>query len=339
MANEIKHSWVGSVLTITSDSGTSSANLQGPKGDMGPRGPQGPAGVVYDAEGNIIMEGYATEQFVVDLYGGIDLTPYATETYVNETVAEAVGNVDLADYATKAYVDAAVENADLDDYATKEYVDTQIVNVATGGTIDLGNYATKSYVDNATAPVDNETIKINNKGKLSTVIGGGYKDYDMVISPNANGTITLKDTDPANLIPGEIDISFICRYSDGYIDALTGKTRAGVATFNDGLWSLQDAVAHGSRVKDLLFMSNKSTNADGETIYRQTLIFGFQDGYESGTLVDIGVIFNEQTTTPSGVITIDPSFIPIDNETIIIQNGKLTVVGGATIPSSEEVSY
>lgn len=43
MAGKITHSWNGTVLTITSDSGTSSADL---KGDMGVRGPQGVAGVV-----------------------------------------------------------------------------------------------------------------------------------------------------------------------------------------------------------------------------------------------------------------------------------------------------
>ncbi len=40
----IYHSWDGTVLTITSDAGTSSADL---KGDDGCRGPQGPAGEVY----------------------------------------------------------------------------------------------------------------------------------------------------------------------------------------------------------------------------------------------------------------------------------------------------
>ena len=44
MAGQILHEWNGTVLTITSDSGTSSMDLQGPKGDMGIRGPQGPAG-------------------------------------------------------------------------------------------------------------------------------------------------------------------------------------------------------------------------------------------------------------------------------------------------------
>lgn len=44
MAGQIFHEWNGTILTITSDSGTSSMDLQGPKGDTGVRGPQGPAG-------------------------------------------------------------------------------------------------------------------------------------------------------------------------------------------------------------------------------------------------------------------------------------------------------
>lgn len=38
------HSWNGTVLTVTSASGTSSANLVGPQGPTGATGPQGPAG-------------------------------------------------------------------------------------------------------------------------------------------------------------------------------------------------------------------------------------------------------------------------------------------------------
>ena len=46
MAGTITHKWNGTVLTITSDSGTSSADLRGQKGDDGIRGPQGAPGVV-----------------------------------------------------------------------------------------------------------------------------------------------------------------------------------------------------------------------------------------------------------------------------------------------------
>ena len=45
MAGTITHSWNGTVLTITSDSGTSSCDLKGSTGDMGVRGPQGITGI------------------------------------------------------------------------------------------------------------------------------------------------------------------------------------------------------------------------------------------------------------------------------------------------------
>lgn len=67
----ISHSWNGTVLTITSDSGTSSADL---KGDMGIRGPQGPA---YTGGGDI----------------DIDLTDYYTK---EETAAIVSAEVESA---------------------------------------------------------------------------------------------------------------------------------------------------------------------------------------------------------------------------------------------------
>lgn len=47
MSGQITHSWNGTVLTITSDSGTSSADLKGAKGDDGARGAQGAQGEQY----------------------------------------------------------------------------------------------------------------------------------------------------------------------------------------------------------------------------------------------------------------------------------------------------
>ena len=70
MAGTIEHSWNGTILTITSDSGTSSVDLKGSKGDTGPRGAQGPAGVIVNPDGTI------------------DTSQYATETYVNAKIAE-----------------------------------------------------------------------------------------------------------------------------------------------------------------------------------------------------------------------------------------------------------
>ena len=89
MSGQITHSWNGTVLTITSDAGTTSMDL---RGDTGCRGPQGPHGVVYDADGNIIMEGYATEEYVnykirygtTDLVAGSSYLPTGTLYVVYE---------------------------------------------------------------------------------------------------------------------------------------------------------------------------------------------------------------------------------------------------------------
>ena len=60
----IYHKWNGTVLTITSDSGTSSVDLKGEKGDDGCRGPQGATGFTIGANGEIDTSGFATQQYV-----------------------------------------------------------------------------------------------------------------------------------------------------------------------------------------------------------------------------------------------------------------------------------
>ena len=85
MAGEIKHEWNGTVLTITSDSGTSSMDLKGDKGNVGIRGPQGRAGVILHDDGSIDMNGYATEAYVLDAIEIAleDYTPSGGGTYNN----------------------------------------------------------------------------------------------------------------------------------------------------------------------------------------------------------------------------------------------------------------
>lgn len=70
MAGNIYHSWNGTVLTITSDSGTSSANL---KGDDGARGAQGVAGgTCYNvcvAPRNILDNSYFPSAYLINQRG------------------------------------------------------------------------------------------------------------------------------------------------------------------------------------------------------------------------------------------------------------------------------
>lgn len=155
----ITHRWDGTVLTITSDSGTSSCDLKGVQGDTGPRGPQGPAGS-QGLQGIQGIQGERGEQGVpaevdysrLDGYlsldggtmaGGLAMgsnkitglanpesaTDAANKSYVDETVANVVtsGVVDLSGYTTKEYVDKAVESVEktFEKYATVEYVDAK----------------------------------------------------------------------------------------------------------------------------------------------------------------------------------------------------------------------
>ena len=148
MAGTITHSWQGTVLTITSDSGTSSADLQGGKGDTGPRGAQGPAGIIVNPDGTI------------------DTSQYATETYVNEKIAQVeAGSVDLSNYYTKAQVDAKIpdttglasqtwvenkgyltEHQSLKTINGESIVGTGNITIS-GGSADLSNYYTKEQID------------------------------------------------------------------------------------------------------------------------------------------------------------------------------------------------
>lgn len=93
MAGTIKHTWNGTVLTVTSDSGTSSMDLKGSQGDMGPRGPQGPAGIsVGGGDGDCDI--YVGETEPVDDDALIWINPngepndsLATIQYVNNALA------------------------------------------------------------------------------------------------------------------------------------------------------------------------------------------------------------------------------------------------------------
>ena len=91
----ITHTWNGTSLSITSASGTSQVDLKGQKGDqgqIGPQGPQGPAGQDY----------VLTQDDKTEIAGLVDLTNYATTTYVDNAVAnieipEVIKHISITD--------------------------------------------------------------------------------------------------------------------------------------------------------------------------------------------------------------------------------------------------
>lgn len=281
----ITHSWNGTVLTITSDAGTSSADL---KGDTGCRGPQGPHGIVYDADGNIIMEGFATEQ------------------YVDEMLANVKPN--------------------MEGYATEEYVDQQIVNVATGGSIDMSKYATKDYVDKAIS---------SGAGYVEPLSENDWSDdpfklenYQYYATPNI-----MEADKSAFPFDGETVLTVAVWYQDGMCDKVTGTI--GVDAWNN--WTTtalieDEALTQRTRITGIkvsLFSSNGN-------YYCNFKVGGCDEIYFNEYVTKISVAIG---TKAPGYTYINPETIPVDGTTITIVNGKLTVIGGTELESSEEVFY
>lgn len=207
MAGTITHSWNGTVLTVTSDSGTSSADLAG---TMGPRGPQGPAGVILNSSGTINMNGYATEVWVnqriaTAVSGGtVDLTNYYTKSETDVLLAGLEVDVDLTGYATTDDVAQAVI-----DKATTTYVDNKVAGLASetfvtnkiaeaqlsggeGGDIDLTGYATKDDLNLYALKTE-----ISGFTTMSAVEAKGYQTAEQVQAA-INAALAALDGDEVN---------------------------------------------------------------------------------------------------------------------------------------------
>ena len=113
MAGTIQHQWNGTILTITSDSGTSSCDLKGAKGDDGPRGAQG-------APGSSVAEDSQK-------LGGVAAESYALKTDTIEN-ANKLGNVAAAQYALKNGVPAhnLLDNSDFRNPVNQRGITSQI---------------------------------------------------------------------------------------------------------------------------------------------------------------------------------------------------------------------
>lgn len=103
----IYHEWNGTVLTITSDSGTSSADL---KGDDGCRGPQGPGGGQYFPEkGKDYMTPEEIEE-IAEVAAGMVSQPIDEIREEITSIYEDMGAME-ADKASKAYADTVANSA------------------------------------------------------------------------------------------------------------------------------------------------------------------------------------------------------------------------------------
>ena len=323
MAGEVKHQWNGSVLTVISDSGASSADLRGPKGDTGPRGPQGPAGVIYDDNGELVL----------------DLSIFYTTGEIDEMFQNYTP--DLSNYATSAELLEVNENLrleienhtpDLTGYATEKYVDEQIVNVATGGSIDLSNYYTKEDVDTKIEDyrvnVDDLTIRMDSDGYIYTAIGGSYKDYifnftDLNINiPNTLGVTLVERENVHNLVDDYETYNVKVVYEDGIVEeGIITRTR----------YTIDPEDKEGDREIRLTF------DIEDGRINGFYCITDLRDYYPDvfgayPTSRGVGHYIKEfyLWDKDMGYNPIDANFIPVDGISIQVNNeGKLVATGAS----------
>lgn len=125
----ISHSWNGTVLTITSDSGTSSADL---KGDTGIRGPQGPAGEQYKP------------QYGLDYFTEAEKDAFLAE--IDEHIEADKDELFMGE--VRNYVDQTTVNAEYVDEYVNNYVRENAVNAAYVESYVGANAVNSTYVSN-----------------------------------------------------------------------------------------------------------------------------------------------------------------------------------------------
>ena len=171
--------------------------------------------------------GYATEDFVVQEVGKVDVSDQLQEYAKTDFVEEQVGAINdnltnnfysstqtdqkisaaLESYATKDDVATAVAEADisgkLEDYYTKEEtynrdeVDAALGNVQ----VDLTGYATEAFVENTVSPLSSSITGNSEKiAALSTTVGGLQDTVSSIdTSPRLTYDVAYNDTEDADV--------------------------------------------------------------------------------------------------------------------------------------------
>lgn len=359
----ITHYWNGSVLTVTSDSGTSSADLSGPTGC---RGPQGRPGVIYDSNGNLYLDDIPSAEEVEalsDRMTKLENSHGVTTEYVSTKI-----EAELVDYYTKEQTDAKLKDIDLDGYATEKYVQEYVKNNASGGaSVDLSNYATKAYVNNAVANVEAD-VDLTNYTTFDDVsaaiaqaqLGGTGEGSGVDLSAFATKTYvnTLADGETIEYKNGKISTTFGGRVIGHEGGTLLGKGAPEFATPSGGV----DGDYTGG---DLFLYMLTNVNKTETGSYRVTLtidgigytidripsgtakyeVFGnpmihgisvFRMGastmlylYVNDPSLDWAGSLVESITFESGLLNvydpIDARALPVDNNSIVIMNGALCI--------------
>lgn len=168
---------------------------------------------------NTALNDYYTKNDVDEMVSNVtvDLTGYATETYVQEQI-DAIPDVDLSGYAlkseipsvvglaTETYVQEEIAKVDVSDqlvdYAKSVdvYTKTEVDNAISNVEVDLSAYYTKTEVDTKTGALSTSIgTNATNISSLSTVVGDLQNTVNSIdTSPRLTYNIVYNDTEDEN---------------------------------------------------------------------------------------------------------------------------------------------
>ena len=177
----------------------------------------------------------------------VDLEGYATEKYVDDAVG-AIDIPDVSGYVNQSYVDGKCMVLQqmipsVEGLATEEYVDEAIASIdipeGGGGTVDLTGYATEEYVDNAIEAIDIPVVEVD-KAYVTEQMNVVYQDITKRYYVNADyvtekleGYATEEYVDEAVANAGgggggsavAVDNATIIQNADGTISTAIGGSR------------------------------------------------------------------------------------------------------------------
>lgn len=209
----IYHTWQGTTLVITSDSGTSSCDL---KGDIGIRGPQGPA----------------SHELTLDT----ELSSTSENPVQNKVINEALdGKLDKFEpkYNNTAVIWYVLKNAEGSLYSTTREISASVKAdvipiTGAGGALRVGNptadaHATpKKYVDDKTKRYKHTitfTNDLNRKVILITSFSEPLENFTHTFTNSVGETLTWTSTAMTEEQYNQVKKCYVVTYDSVYDDA------------------------------------------------------------------------------------------------------------------------
>lgn len=206
--------------------------------------------------GDVDLSGYATLTFV---NGGLnlkanktELTAKADRTWVTAQI-NAIPPTDLTPYATRVYVNGQIAAIDYSAFATKTWVTSQLNTQ----TVDLSNYYNKTQVDNL-------LLNKANKNEIPSLVGyatEAYVNQQIATIPGVDLNGYATETYVSNAIVNKADKSELV----DFITAMDLPTKTSELTNDSGYVTAQSLDGYATQS----YVMNAIANAelgDGETI-------------------------------------------------------------------------